>query len=264
MQSNQIYNCDETGVTNVHKPGKVLASIKQKQIGNVTSAERGTLITMCTAICANGTFVPPFFVSPRKIFKPFMLTGAPQGSAGAAFSSGWMTGDNFLKYIEHFVKHVRCNKEFPVLLILDNHESRYDVRVLNLCKDNGIILLTLPPHCSHKLQPLDVSYFFLFKSYYNQGVDDWMLNYPAIPMSIYDVCNVVGTAHPKAFTPVNILIGFKKTGIASLNSQIFSESDFMSSYVTDRPVENENGNCNEYKVNEGVQDVKEPRHVSAN
>lgn len=272
IQANQIYNCDETGVTNVHKPGKVLANIKQKQIGKVTSAERGTLITMCTAICANGTFVPPFFVFPRKIFKPFMLTGAPLGSSGAAYPSGWMTGDNFLKYIEHFIKHVRCSKEFQILLILDNHESRYDVRVLNMCKDNGIILLTLPPHCSHKLQPLDVSCFFPFKSYYNQGVDDWMLNHPAVPMTIYDVCSVVGTAYPKAFTPVNILNGFKKTGIAPLNSQIFSESDFMSSYVTDRP--EENGNGDENKANEGVQDmedvqdvennqdVEEPRHVS--
>ncbi|KAF2899678.1 hypothetical protein ILUMI_06496 [Ignelater luminosus] len=36
----QIYNCDETGVTNVHKPPKILAPKHQKQVGKVTSAVR--------------------------------------------------------------------------------------------------------------------------------------------------------------------------------------------------------------------------------
>jgi hypothetical protein len=117
---------------------------------------------------------------------------------------------------------------------LDNHESHYDVRVLNLCKQNGITLLTLPPHCSHKLQPLDVSCFFPFKAFYNTAIDDWMLNHPGKPLNIYDIARMVGIAFPKAFTPTNIIKGFEKTGISPLNSQIFADSDYMCSSVIDR------------------------------
>ncbi|KAF2886057.1 hypothetical protein ILUMI_20116 [Ignelater luminosus] len=35
----QIYNCDEAGVTNVHKPPKILAHKHQQQVGKVTSTE---------------------------------------------------------------------------------------------------------------------------------------------------------------------------------------------------------------------------------
>lgn len=237
LQGFQIYNCDETAVTNVHKPPKILAAKKQKQIGKVTSAERGTLVTMCTAICANGTFVPPFFIFPRKNFRPHMLNGAPMGSDGAAYPSGWMTSENFAQFIKHLIKNVRCSLESKILLILDNHESHIDINVLNLCKPNGIILLTLPPHCSHKLQPLDISCFGPFKSYYNKSTDEWMLNHPGVPMTIYDIASVVGKAFPLALTPSNIIKGFQRTGICPFNSEIFEDSEFLSSYVTDRTQE---------------------------
>lgn len=62
---NQIFNCDETAVTTVHRPPKIIAMCGQKQVGKVTSGER-VLVTMCATICASGTYVPPFFIFPRK------------------------------------------------------------------------------------------------------------------------------------------------------------------------------------------------------
>ncbi|KAF2892327.1 hypothetical protein ILUMI_13845 [Ignelater luminosus] len=85
----QIYNYDETGVTNVHKPPKILAPKHQKRVGKVISAKRGVLVTM-------------------KNFKVHMLTGAPTGSSGAAYPTVWMTEDNFLEFINHLIKIVPC------------------------------------------------------------------------------------------------------------------------------------------------------------
>ena len=42
-----IWNVDETGATTVMKPTKVVAKKGEKQVGSVTSAERGTLVTVC-------------------------------------------------------------------------------------------------------------------------------------------------------------------------------------------------------------------------
>ena len=47
LRPNNIYNVDETGVTTVQgKPSKVIALKGHKQVGNVTSAERGQLVTV--------------------------------------------------------------------------------------------------------------------------------------------------------------------------------------------------------------------------
>ena len=49
---------DETRLTTVHKPPKVIAGKKAKQVGQVTSAERGVLTTVVCAINAAGGCIP--------------------------------------------------------------------------------------------------------------------------------------------------------------------------------------------------------------
>lgn len=42
-----------------------------------------------------------------------------------------------------------------MLLIMNNHETHISISVINFAKDNGIVLLRMPTHTSHRLQPLD-------------------------------------------------------------------------------------------------------------
>lgn len=61
----RIYNLDETGVTTVLKPRKIIAKKGIKQVGAIVSAERGTLVTVEMAVNALGHAVPPMFIFPR-------------------------------------------------------------------------------------------------------------------------------------------------------------------------------------------------------
>lgn len=211
FEPNDIYNCDETGCTTVHKTTnvRVIAAKCNQQVGTVTSAERGQLVTVCCAINAIGNSIPPFMVFPRVHFKATMIKGAPAGTSGQATSSGWMTSSLFLKFLEHFAKHTKCSQQVPVLLLLDNHESHISIESLNFCKSVGIVLLTFPPHCSHSLQPLDVAVYGPFKQYYSKAANDWMNNHPGVPMTINDIAEIVGVAFPLAFTKKNITSAFK-------------------------------------------------------
>ena len=47
------------------------------------------------------------------------------------------------------------SKEDPVHLILDKHDPHLSIPTIVVAKENDISLLTLPPHTSHKLRPLD-------------------------------------------------------------------------------------------------------------
>jgi len=235
-----IYNVDESGLTTVHKPVKVVAAKGSKQVGQMTSGERGTLVTICAAVNAIGNALPPFLVFPRVNFQHHMLKGAPTDSAGAASGSGWMTSETFVLFLKHFIKFAKCSISTPVLLIMDNHDSHISVESLNLAKENGITLLTFPPHCSHKLQPLDRSVYGPLKRHYNTACDSWMMRNPGQPMKIYDISEVLGIAFPLAFTPANITSGFRVSGIFPFNRDIFPDSEFLSSFVTDRNPEVQN------------------------
>ena len=183
----RIWNVDETGCTTVHKPAKVLATTGAKQVGAIVSAERGQLVTLCCAVNAVGNSVPPMFIFPRVNYRDNFVNGGPVGCVGTAHPSGWMTAAGFLTFLKHFVAHVRPSPTDKVILLLDNHVSHLSVDVLQFAKDNGVVMVSFPPHCSHKLQPLDRSVYGPLKRYYNVACDDWIVSHKGRTMTIYDV-----------------------------------------------------------------------------
>ena len=145
-----------------------------------------------------------------------------------------------MAFMKHFVTVTKCNKESPVLLILDNHVSHLSNGLIDYCRDKGVVMLTLPPHCSQKLQPLDRSVFGPLKKYINTTCDDWITNHPGKVMTIYDIPSIIKKALPAAATCKNIYSGFKACGTVPYDRSIFSDSNFFPAYVTDRPNQ-ENG-----------------------
>ena len=83
-----IYNVDETALTTVQAPAKIITETGSKQVGQITWAERGVLFTMIGAISVIGNSIPPLLVFPRKCYKDHILNGAPVGSVGCAKTSG--------------------------------------------------------------------------------------------------------------------------------------------------------------------------------
>ena len=62
LESGDIWNMDETVTTTVQVPDCVLARKDFKQVGRVTSDERGNLVTVVVAGFASGNSIPPFFI----------------------------------------------------------------------------------------------------------------------------------------------------------------------------------------------------------
>lgn len=236
LTESSIYNLDETGCTTVQKVAKVIAGKGVHQVGQVTARERGELVTMVGIVSANGNALPPVFIFPRVRFdEARMMNGVSPGCRGLVHPSGWMTSSNFIHVLQHFVIHTRSSKEHKVLLIMDNHESHLSVDGINFARENGIVILTLPPHTSNKLQPLDRSVFGPFKTFYNQGVNSWNLQHPGRVITIYDIPPLMCNAWDRAATPVNVKSGFRSTGIHPFDINVFTEEDFSGALVTDRP-----------------------------
>jgi hypothetical protein len=106
------------------------------------------------------------------------------------------------------------------------------IEVIDLARETGATIVTFPPHCTHKLQLLDVGVYKAFKTYYNAAVDSWMMQHPGQTLSIYDIGGIVKVTHQRRLSPQNIISGFQKSGIFPFDRHIFTVADFLSGYVT--------------------------------
>ena len=166
------------------RKAKVIACRNEKQVGKLTSGERGALVTVLYAVNAAGNSVPPMLVFPRVKLRDHMMKGAPPDSICVANPCGWMSAACFTEFIKHFIQHTKCSKDRPAILILDNHNSHISIETIDLSKENGVTLLTLPPHCNHKLQLLDRSVYGPFKTVYNQAANAFMVSHPGKTITI--------------------------------------------------------------------------------
>ena len=227
----KIFNADETGVSSVHTNRLKVMSVKgKKQVGKLTSAERGRNVTILLSVNATGdVFVPPLFVFPRVRIDNDLKKDAPAGSIFDGQPSGWITKDGFLKWLNLFVERVNPTEKEPILLILDGHASHKDLEVITFAKDHHIHMLSLPPHTSHRLQPLDRTVMKPFKNAYHEACSLWMRQYPNIKISLKDIAGLVGVAFSKICRMELAKSGFACAGIFPLNPNVFSDLDFAPS-----------------------------------
>lgn len=242
----KIYNVDESALSTVQKPPKVFAQSGKKQVGALTSAERGVHVTMVCCMSTVGHFIPPALIFPRKRWKNELIDGAPLGTLGLTQENGWMTGDVFLQWLEHFRKYAKPNLDEKVLLIVDGHSSHKSLQVLTYAKNNGIVMLCLPPHTTHRLQPLDVSFYGPMKTYYDQEVSKWLKANPGRVVTQFQIASLFSAAYCKAAQTSVAQNGFAKTGIWPVNPEIFPDYLFAPAETTNleenevQPLQQEN------------------------
>ncbi|KAF2891809.1 hypothetical protein ILUMI_14364 [Ignelater luminosus] len=63
-----------------------------------------------------------------------------------------------------------------------------------------------------------------------------MRDHPGTPMSVYNISGCFDVAFKRAITPTNILASFKRTGFVPFDRHVFTDTDFLPSSVTDRPM----------------------------
>lgn len=232
-----IYNMDETGLSTVpNKLPKVLATKGKKLVSKVSSGERGQLITAVCCVSSSGIYVPPALIFPRKRLKDELYLNAPPGTLKLISDSGFINTDLFYKWIVHFKNFTKPSAESPVLLILDNHSSHRDLQVIQYCRENHIDLLSLPPHASQKLQPLDVGFFGPLKTAYSSECDNWMVSNPGKVITQMQVAGLFNTAYSRVANLLKAQNSFKSTGIYPYDPLKFDDIDFAPSLVTEIPL----------------------------
>ena len=110
----QVYNLDETGVTIVHQPGKVVTEVGRRYVHAITSAEKGKTHTILACVSATGYVLPPMMIYPRKTTPPENVReGAVPNTLFSCSKNGWINADLFLEFFDFFLAsnpaHLDCN-----------------------------------------------------------------------------------------------------------------------------------------------------------
>lgn len=228
----RIFNIDETGITPEHKPPYVIGP-KGMSIPAITSSrsETTTIIACCSA---TGQSVPPYFVFKGKRLNEDLLQGALPGTGACMSDKGWSNSSVFFQYIsEHLSKHIPGGIGSDYTLILyDGASSHFSPLLINWALANKVVLMVLPAHSSHCLQPLDVGVFKPFKCAYNRACQEFLRANVGRQITRYDICSLACKAYTKALTPANIMNAFRKTGVVPFNSHVLSPEQFLPNEIT--------------------------------
>lgn len=95
---------------------------------------------------------------------------------------------------------------------------------------HNIQLYQLPPHTTHRLQPLDVGVFGPLQKGWAERCDE-ILEETGYPMEIHDVVKEYMAVRKESFKSETILQAWRKSGLRPLDPSIFTEKDFAPSWV---------------------------------
>ena len=218
-----IYNFDETGFLMglLAASGMVITSTERR--GRPRQAQQGNRewATVIQAVNSQGWALPPFIILAGKnhLGTWFRDNPMPRDWRIGTSSNGWTTNELGLEWIKHFDKHTRTRtKGAKRLLILDGHESHHSVEFEEYCQNNDIITLCMPAHSSHRLQPLDVSYFSVLKRAYSLYIENLMRRHQT-HIAKEDFLAGFYDAFQTAMTADNVKSGFAKAGLVPFDPQ---------------------------------------------
>ncbi len=116
------------------------------------------------------------------------------------------------------------------LLILDGHNSHCTYAFCKYAADHRIIVVCLPSHTTHALQPCDVGVFGPVASAWKSEVNKVSRLY--IPITKSNLLIYYAAARTRAFKPTTVRSAFAKTGIWPLNPNAIPASAFAPALNT--------------------------------
>jgi len=214
-----VYNFDEAGFMMGKITTQLVVTASERR-GRPKAIQPGNRewVTLIAAINAAGWSVPPFliFAGQYHLSAWYEEAEIPRDWAIAVSDNGWTTNKLGVEWLKHFNAYTKTRMVGARrLLVLDGHESHQSLEFQELCKENNIYTLCMPPHSSHLLQPLDVSCFSPLKRAYSREVES-LIRHHINHITKLEFLPAFKTAFDRAFTPANICSAFRGAGLVPL------------------------------------------------
>lgn len=222
----RIYNVDESSFCLDPTRVKVVGE-KGRAAHRVTAGPARENISVLMGANAVGGKLPPLIVFKAKnVWTSWMASKEDEfpGLAYAATPNGWMDTETFTNYFERqFLKVIP--KERPVVLIYDGHSSHTSLKLIETAMQEKVVILKLPPHTSHLLQPMDLSVFKSLKHKYDEKLIAWQRKNYGVKASKSVFSSLISRSWTQ-FDKTNIISGFKKAGIFPFSDKVIPDEKY--------------------------------------
>ncbi|THV04536.1 DDE-domain-containing protein, partial [Dendrothele bispora CBS 962.96] len=216
-----IWNIDEKGIQlSVGKRVFALIDCDQKSVYSIESGNHD-LVTIIEAVCADGRALHPSVIfqgvcrdlrwgedNPSNA----SISLSPNGWTDQELGSMWLEKDFEPKTRPDLVLDAQVKWR---LLILDGHNSHCTFWFCNFAEQHHIMIICLPPHTTHALQPCDVGVFSPLSTKWKSLVTS--LGHRMIEVTKINLLHHYTIARSSALKPSTIKSAFRKTGIYPLN-----------------------------------------------
>ncbi|KIJ31786.1 hypothetical protein M422DRAFT_122163, partial [Sphaerobolus stellatus SS14] len=148
----------------------------------------------------------------------------------AQTANGWTDNDVCHQWFEKtFVPWSRSRNISgqPILWVCDGHGSHETTEMEKIAYDNNIIMLCLPPHVTHMMQPLDVGVFGPFQKAWVKHCEDSAIE--GDPVTQFNIVHRYMKIRAKYVTKATVTAAFKHSGIWPINRDVFTKEDFAPS-----------------------------------
>lgn len=174
----RIFNFDETAIYLHPKKKYVITQKGTKNVYNVSSGNDKECVTVLLGCNAFGDCPPAMILYKYLRLPRGMSETIPAGIAMQVTQSGWMNTEAFYKYMtQTFYPWLKENNVvLPIVVFLDGHGSHLSIPLSEFCRDNGIVLIALPPNATHILQPIDVGVIYPLKCIWKKVRHIWERN----------------------------------------------------------------------------------------
>lgn len=170
-----IYNYDETNVTDDPGAKKVVVPRNTKRVERVQNHSRTSISIM---VCGNakGDLLPPMVVYKSGNLYENWTEGGPPGTKYASSPSGWFDMNLFeMWYFKILLPQIKATRKegATTIVVGDNLASHFSPAVVKSCKEHRIYLTPFPANATHLMQPLDVAVFGPMKKCWRKILDKW-------------------------------------------------------------------------------------------
>ncbi|XP_065680543.1 uncharacterized protein LOC101240224 [Hydra vulgaris] len=227
------YNIDESGFQFLPKVSKVLAAMGSKNVPYATSSKEKERITHDTSLAclltfgffalffaanvgADGSLPPPLIIYPNLRIPMNVYEAIPSSLFAIGKSeSGYINHQVLYEYLTNAFDQwlTQHNIQRPVIVWSDKHESRLQFHLVKTLADLQIMLILIPPNCTHFMQPLDVGLFGPMKNEWAKCVNRFRAANPNEYVTKECFAGMFLPVYTRVMSREKIVKSFKKCGI---------------------------------------------------
>ena len=180
IPDDMIVNWDQTAIKYIPLSNWTMAKEGSKRV-EVVGIDDKCQITATFAASLSGNFLPVQMVYEGKTSKCHPSVKFPEGWHVTHTPNHWCNEDTMVDYITAVIvpymnekrKHLNLDLKHVGLVILDEFKGQTTTKVLNLLQANNLMYVILPPNCTDRLQPLDISVNRAAKQFLRNKFENW-------------------------------------------------------------------------------------------